>query len=109
MPNACCVILMDGGAGVPPDEYEERHNDMKEWFGDEATDWRREGAMVRYTWDSGPKISTMTLGEFAYPGIGGPDITLDFVMGEHDGKPESVGVLFEMPPGIPGPEIGVHV
>ena len=96
-------------AGVHPNSYEEEYQRMQQRFGDAATNWSREGAIVRYTWDSGPETSAMSLGEFPYPGFGGPDITLDFVLGEHDGKPESITVIFEMPSGIPEPDIEIHV
>lgn len=96
-------------AGVHPDAYEKEYQLMQQRFGDAATNWSRDGAIVKYTWDSGPKTSTMSLGEFSYPGLGGPDITLDFVLGEHDGKPESITVIYDMPPGIPEPEIEIQV
>jgi hypothetical protein len=95
--------------GPHSDSYEVRYQEMQRWFGNNATNWSRDDNIVRYTWSSGPKISTMELGGFSYPGIGGPDITLDFVMGDHDGKPESVTVIFEMPPGIPQPDFEVQV
>jgi hypothetical protein len=96
-------------AGVDPEYYEEEYQRMKEHLSD-ASDWSRNENLVRYTWDAGRKVSYLRMGEgFTYPGIGGPDITLDFIMGEHDGKPESVEVIMEMPPGIPAPKIGVDV
>jgi hypothetical protein len=96
-------------AGVDPEYFEDEYHRMQEHLSD-ASGWSRDENLVRYTWDAGRKVSYLRMGEgFSYPGIGGPDITLDFVMGEHDGKPESVEVIMEMPPGIPAPKIGVDV
>jgi len=42
--------------------------------------------------------------EFEYPGVGGPDITLDIILGL-DGRPEMIQPIIHLPPGLPAEQI----
>lgn len=60
-------------AGVPPDAYEEEYQDMQRRFGDNATNWSREGAIVKHTWNPGP-LKGITVIYDLPPGISMPTI-----------------------------------
>jgi len=93
---------------VPVNEYEEAYHRQQSWYGDNATNWSMEGSIIKYTVKVGPSTNNMSMGDdFSYLGFGGPDITLDIVLGE-DGRPTSIKVIYDMPPGIPMPSMEVH-
>jgi hypothetical protein len=95
-------------AGVSAENYSQRYQEIQQWEGEQATNWNINGAIVTYTYNTGPKEDHISWGgEFSYPGFGGPDITLDIVLGS-DGRPISVTPIFDTPPGISMESDEVH-
>ncbi len=68
----------------------------------------RNGDIIAFTLDIDssqiPFPKEIPFPQFEYPGVGGPDITLDIILGL-DGKPETIQPIIHLPPGLPADQI----
>ncbi len=107
------MVSPENGQSPPPEAYENTFANFKVEFENEFKRTFPNGSSSNWSALSGSKFSfTMSTGQFPqpefepetmdYPGIGGPDITLDFTLST-DGT-VVVTPIIEMPPGFPTPE-----
>jgi hypothetical protein len=85
---------------LPPENYSDEF-EMMQQYETQGTNWQLNGAIISFTIQVGSKEATMSWGSdgMYYPGMGGPDMILDIIIGS-DGRPEKVEPKFDAPPGI---------
>lgn len=90
---------------VPTDKYEEAFANMKAQMAGavKIVSASLSGNIASITISVGAMTQNLPIPEINYPGMGGPDITLDIVLGP-DGRPDpsQIKAIVEMPPGVGG-------
>ncbi|MFH1192983.1 MAG: hypothetical protein V1656_01540 [Candidatus Jorgensenbacteria bacterium] len=99
-----------GGQSITPEYYEEAFNNIKArmvgnvgGFNIQLVNSSLAGAVGTFTISVGSMTQQLPIPEIKYPGMGGPDITLDIVLDEM-GKPDpsKIRAIVDMPPGVSG-------
>ncbi|MFH1162009.1 MAG: hypothetical protein V1696_01905 [Candidatus Jorgensenbacteria bacterium] len=99
-----------GGQSITPEYYEEAFNGIKArmtgsvgGFNISLVNSSRDGAVGTFTISVGSMTQQIPIPEIKYPGMGGPDITLDITLDEM-GKPDpsKIRAIVDMPPGVSG-------
>lgn len=98
------------GGSIPVERYEEAFNNIKArmtggigGFNISLLNSSLSGSMGSFTISVGKMTQQLPIPEIKYPGIGGPDITLDITLDEM-GKPDpsKIKAIIDMPPGVGG-------
>ncbi len=98
------------GQSIPADQYETAFNNVKAGMGGSVGGFNIKlmnsslsGSVGSFTISVGQMIQQIPIPEINYPGVGGPDITLDIVLDEM-GKPDpsQIKAIVDMPPGVGG-------
>lgn len=98
------------GQNILPDYYAEVFGTLKSYmtgtvggFTISLIDSSLQGAIGRFTLSAGKMTLPVPVPEIKYPGVGGPDVTLDLVLDEM-GRPDpsKIKTIIDMPPGFQG-------
>lgn len=98
------------GTSIPADRYEEAFNNIKArmtgsigGFNITLLNSSLNGPIGTFTISVGKMTQQLPIPEIKYPGMGGPDITLDITLDEM-GKPDpsKIKAIVDMPPGVGG-------
>ncbi|MDO8557430.1 MAG: hypothetical protein Q7R98_03120 [Candidatus Jorgensenbacteria bacterium] len=110
--KADLTIMTDpiSGQSIPADRYEEAFSNIKNrmtgsvgGFNIKLMNSALNGSVGTFTISVGSMKQPLPIPEFKYPGMGGPDITLDITLDEM-GKPDpsKIKAIVDMPPGVGG-------
>ena len=110
--NADLAVMTDpiSGQAIPADHYEEAFNNIKNrmtgnvgGFNINLIKSSLSGSQGSFTISVGKMTQALPIPEIKYPGMGGPDITLDITLDEM-GKPDpsKIRAIVDMPPGVGG-------
>ncbi len=110
--KADLAVMTDpiGGQSIPADRYEEAFSSIKNrmtgsvgGFNIKLMNSALNGAIGTFTISVGSMKQPLPIPEFKYPGMGGPDVTLDITLDEM-GKPDpaKMKAIVDMPPGVGG-------
>ncbi len=99
------VIKGPDGQNPPPEQYEQTFEMIKSQMESAVKILKSSlsGNIASLTIGVGPMTQAVPLPQISYPGMGGPDITLDITLGP-DGRPDpsKIKVIIDMPPGVGG-------
>ena len=99
-----------GGQTIPPDQYSQAFNNIKSGmtgsvggFNIKLLNSSLSGPIGTFMISVGQMTQQIPIPQISYPGMGGPDITLDIVLDE-TGKPDpsKIKAIVDMPPGVGG-------
>ena len=110
--NADLTVMTDpiSGQTIPPERYEEAFNNIKNrmtgnagGFDIKLVDSVLNGSLGTFTISVGKMTQQLPIPQIKYPGMGGPDITLDITLDEM-GRPDptKIKAIVDMPPGVGG-------
>ncbi len=98
------------GQSIPPDYYDKVFEQVRSnmignvgGFNINIVNSSLSGNLGTFTINVGTMTQPLPIPEFTYPGIGGPDITVDITLDEM-GRPDPSGIktIVDMPPGVSG-------
>ncbi len=110
--RADLTVMADpiSGQTIPADRYEEAFGNIKNrmtgsvgGFNITLVDSKLEGSQGTFTISVGKMTQELPIPQIQYPGMGGPDITLDITLDEM-GRPDpaKIKAIVDMPPGVGG-------
>lgn len=110
--QADLAVMKDpvGGAAIPPERYAETFDMIRArmsgnvaGFNIKIIDASLSGSAGKFTISVGSMTQQLPIPEIKYPGMGGPDVTLDITLDEM-GRPDpsKIKPIIDMPPGVGG-------